>query len=133
MFRKPVTVAGVERGDWPMGDWSMRAKRENEDAPSRESQTGPAPLGSASFNAGIRQSMTRVDLPDPDGPDRQVSVPPRRMRSTFFRLWAWAPFKTRPEGDSRRGADEKDGICLEPESHGPVMDWGASMISKEVP
>lgn len=42
----------------------------------------------------MRQSRTRVDLPDPDGPEMQVRVPSGRRRVILFRLCLFACVKT---------------------------------------
>lgn len=89
-----MAVAGVERGVLPMGDWSMTTRRLKCSEPCTRRGTPFFP-GMSCLTAGMRQSRTRVDFPEPEGPEMQVSVPTGMFRVTLLRLCLSAPARTR--------------------------------------
>src|SRR5437879_2849244 len=89
----PVYVAGLERGVRPMGAWSIDTTLSTPSSPSTASHspTGPVALYSLARAAGSRVSSTRLDLPLPLTPVKQVSRPRGTSAVTPRRLWARAP------------------------------------------
>src|SRR6185295_6136666 len=91
--KRPVYVAGFERGVRPLGLWSTLTTLSNLSSTSISSKGA----GSAELEyrwraaARYRVSFTSVDLPEPETPVTQVRSPTGTVNVTPFRLLPRAP------------------------------------------
>ena len=123
-------MAGVERGVLPMGDWSMTTRRLKCSVPCTRRGISFFPER-ACLTAGMRQSRTRVDFPEPEGPEMQVNVPTGIFRVTLLRLCLSAPVRTRRSAGAVLRPEA--GMLRLPESHSPVGLPAFSSISAREP
>ena len=82
-------VAGLDRGDLPIGDWSIDIKRFTYSRPSMEENLSNFALESFSLaeSPSFTTSFTRELLPLPLTPVTQTTQPSGILTSIFFKLW----------------------------------------------
>ena len=86
-------VAGLERGDRPIGDWSISMTFSSCSMPSITLCLPALIFARFSLCASVlyKISLINVDLPDPDTPVTAINCPSGMSTLTFFKLFSCAP------------------------------------------